>query len=161
MHFGRVKHHSLGGFRKNLQCSLNQGKNKEMTHVFSNDAPLTRSWGFCGQSASIETGIFGDTTLPIALISAKIGALCHILGHARSHCEFILHVLRRTLSCFSQYVLHQLSHYDMCIKCIYNTENGSDCIFSLTVCLSTYVFSHVFCLSKSECSSSTEHSSVF
>ncbi len=26
----RVKHHSLGGFRKNLQCSLNQGKNKEM-----------------------------------------------------------------------------------------------------------------------------------
>ena len=26
----RVKHHSLGGFPKNLQCSLNQGKNKEM-----------------------------------------------------------------------------------------------------------------------------------
>ena len=27
----RVKHQSLSGFRKNLQCSLNQGKNKEMT----------------------------------------------------------------------------------------------------------------------------------
>ena len=46
----------LGGFRKNLQCSPNQGKNEEV-------ALLTRSGGFHGQSASIETEIFGDTTL--------------------------------------------------------------------------------------------------
>ncbi len=32
------------------------------------DAPLTRYWGFHGQSASIETGIFGDTTLDLNII---------------------------------------------------------------------------------------------
>ena len=38
------------------------------------DAPLTRSGGFDGQSASIETGIFGDTTLlPIMSFA------CHFL----------------------------------------------------------------------------------
>ena len=64
----RVKHHSLGGFRKNFQCSLNQGKNKETAPHMScrcryKYRHALRSGGFHGQSASIETGIFGDTTL--------------------------------------------------------------------------------------------------
>ncbi len=74
---GRVKHQFLTGFRQNLQCSLNQGENKgtglEFTKKFAIasilkprcDAPLTRSGGFRGRSASIGTRIFGDTTLVV------------------------------------------------------------------------------------------------
>ena len=48
------------------------------------DAPLTRSGGFHGQSASIETGIFGDTTLH-AYFDKKY---CYIFPVLGDECNF-------------------------------------------------------------------------
>ena len=43
----RVKHRSLDGFRKNLQCSLNQGENKEIEDMFAGELSFTTPKPHC------------------------------------------------------------------------------------------------------------------